>query len=139
MKNHYYFYGSLIGLVIATITAYAIMGKNFTEMLFSFSKYNGFIPLVAGAWSVLIMARWCDKTIQRHTLIYKGIIIPIFIFSIGAITGSLINLMNVSSAQPFTPQAFDYFVKPIYWLGLIGLPATIIVGIGHYFVNGSNK
>lgn len=138
MKKNYYFFGSLLGLVIAGITAYAIMDKHFFQMMFSFSKYNGFIPIFAGIWTVIIVAKWCDKTIQRQNFFYKGIVIPIFIFSTGAITGSLLNLMNMSGDQAFASQAFDYFIKPIYWLGLIGLPAAIIVGIGHYFVS-TNK
>lgn len=137
MKKHYYFYGSLLGLVIAAITAYSIMGKSFTKMAFSFTEFNGFIPIVAGAWTVLLIARWCDKTIQSQNLIYKGIVIPIFIFSVGAITGCLLNLMNSSANQTFSANFIDYFVKPIYWIGLIGLPATIIVGLGHYAVNAN--
>ena len=135
MKKHYYFYGSLIGLVIAAITAYSIMGKNFPKMVLSFSEFNGFIPIVAGAWTVLLIARWCDKTIQSQNVIYKGIVIPVFIFSVGAITGSLLNLMNSAAHQSFAANFMDYFFKPVFWLGLIGLPATIIVGLGHYFVN----
>lgn len=139
IKKNYYFYGSLLGLVIAAITGFSIMGKHFIEMLTSFSKYNGFIPALAGAWVVLIVARWCDKTIQSKTFLYRGLVIPIFIFSTGAVTGSLLNLMNVNTTQAFFPQIIDYFIKPIYWLGLIGLPATIIVGIGYYFVINTNK
>lgn len=137
MKKNYYFFGSLLGLVIAAITAYAIMDKQFFQLMFSFSKYNGFIPIFAGIWTVIIVAKWCDKTIQRQTLLYKGVVIPIFIFSSGAITGSLLNLMNMSGEASFASQAFDYFIKPIYWLGLIGLPAAIIVGIGYYFMSAN--
>ncbi len=137
MKKNYYFFGSLLGLVIAAITAYAIMDKHFFQMMFSFSKYNGFIPIFAGIWTVIIVAKWCDKTIQRQTLLYKGVVIPIFIFSSGAIIGSLLNLMNMSGEAAFASQAFDYFIKPIYWLGLIGLPAAIIVGIGYYFMSAN--
>lgn len=137
MKKNYYFFGSLLGLVIAAITGYAIMDKHFVEMMFSFKKYNGFIPIFAGIWTVIIVAKWCDKTIQRQNLLYKGVVIPVFIFSSGAITGSLLNLMNMSGDQAFAPQVFDYVIKPIYWLGLIGLPAAIIVGIGYYFMNAN--
>lgn len=137
MKKNYYFFGSLLGLVIAAITAYAIMDKQFFQLMFSFSKYNGFIPIFAGIWTVIIVAKWCDKTIQRQTLLYKGVVIPIFIFSSGAITGSLLNLMNMSGEASFASQAFDYFIKPIYWLGLIGLPAAIIVGIGYFFMSAN--
>ncbi len=137
MKKNYYFFGSLLGLVIAAITAYAIMDKQFFQLMFSFSKYNGFIPIFAGIWTVIIVAKWCDKTIQRQSLLYKGVVIPIFIFSSGAITGSLLNLMNMSGEASFASQAFDYFIKPIYWLGLIGLPAAIIVGIGYYFMSAN--
>jgi len=137
MQKNYYFFGSLLGLVIAGITAYTIMDKHFFQMVFSFTKYNGFIPIFAGIWTVIIVAKWCDKTIQSQTLLYKGIVIPIFIFSSGAITGSLLNLMNVSGESAFAAQAIDYFIKPIYWLGLIGLPAAIIVGIGYYFMRAN--
>lgn len=137
MKKNYYLIGSLIGLVIAAITAYSILGKDFGRMFFSFSKFNGFIPIVAGAWTVLLIARWCDKTIQSNHVLYKGVVIPIFIFSVGAITGSLLNLMNASPNQAFAANFFDYFFKPVYWLGLIGLPAAAIIGLGHYFVNAN--
>ncbi len=137
MKKHYYFYGSLFGLVMAAITAYYIMGKSFLGMFSSFSKFNGFIPIVAGAWTVLLIARWCDKTVQSQNVIYKGIIIPIFIFSVGVITGSLLNLMNASEHQTFAANFMDYFFKPVYWLGLIGLPAAVIIGLGHYYVNAN--
>ncbi|MES2803133.1 MAG: hypothetical protein V4654_11615 [Bdellovibrionota bacterium] len=137
MKKNYYFFGSLLGLLIAAITAYSIMGNNFFQMMFSFTKYNGFIPIFAGIWTVIIVAKWCDRTIQSQTLLYKGVVIPVFIFSSGAITGSLLNLMNMTRDGAFTSQAFDYFIKPIYWLGLIGLPAAIIVGIGYYVVNAN--
>lgn len=134
MKKNYYFLGSLLGLVIAAITAYSIMGKHFPEMMFSFSKFNGFIPIFAGIWTIIIIAKWCDRTIQSQNFFYKGIVMPIFIFSSGAITGSLLNLMNIAGDRPFAPQAFDYFIKPIYWLGLIGLPAAIIVGCAWFVV-----
>lgn len=139
MKKHYYFYGSLVGLLIAIITAYSIMGKSFTDMLFSFSKFNGFIPIIAGAWTVLLIARWCDKTVQSQNMLYKGIIIPVFIFSVGVITGSLLNLMNANPEQTFANNFIDYFFKPVYWLGLIGLPATIIVGLGYYFAYNNKR
>ena len=137
MKKHYYFYGSLFGLVMAAITAYYIMGKSFLGMFSSFSKFNGFIPIVAGAWTVLLIARWCDKTIQSQNVIYKGIVIPVFIFSVGVITGSLLNLMNSAEHQTFAANFMDYFFKPVYWLGFIGLPATVIIGLGHYYVNAN--
>lgn len=140
MKNNYFYFGTLIGLLIAAITGYSIMGKSFFEMIFSFSKYNGIIPVFGAVWTTLIMARWCDKNITRHGFLYRGLVIPIFIFSIGAITGSALNLMNMSGDLSLKLQLFDYFIKPIYWLGLIGLPATLIVGSAWYVVNyGKSK
>ncbi|AZZ36700.1 hypothetical protein CIK05_07825 [Bdellovibrio sp. qaytius] len=140
MKKHYYFYGSLIGLIIAAITAYSIMGHTFTNMISSFSNFKGgFIPITAGAWTALIIARWCDKTVQSKNVIYKGIIIPVFIFSVGVITGSLLNLMNSVPHQSFQANFIDFFFKPVYWLGLIGLPSAIIVGLTHYLVNANKN
>ena len=121
---------------MAAITAYYIMGKTFTGMIFT-TKFNGIIPIGIGTWTVILIARWCDKNIQSNHVFYKGMIIPIFIFSIGVITGCLLNLMNASGHQTFAANFFDYFFKPVYWLGLIGLPATAIIGLGHYFINAN--
>lgn len=134
MKKHYFLIGSIIGLVAALGVGYWAMNKSLWAMMFSFDKYNGFVPIFCGCITILAVAKQCDKKITSERYWLRGLLLPIVIFMSGVIIGSLFNIMNYSAEYTFASQFYDYVVKPMYWLTALGLPAAAILGTGLFMV-----
>lgn len=69
MKKHYFLIGSIIGLVAALGVGYWAMNKSLWAMMFSFEKYNGFVPIFCGSMTILAVAKLCDKKSYERTVL----------------------------------------------------------------------
>ncbi|WP_409480216.1 hypothetical protein [Pseudobdellovibrio sp. HCB154] len=133
-KKHYFFIGSIWGLCMALVVGYWAMNKSLWSMMFSFDKYNGFVPIFCGSMTILSMAKMFDKKIKNESYWLRGLILPVVIFMTGSAIGCLFNIMNYSAEYTFASQFYDYVVKPMYWLTALGLPAAAILGTGLFMV-----
>lgn len=134
MKKHYFLIGSLIGLVMALIVGYWAMNKSLWAMMFSFEKYNGFVPIFCGSITILAVAKLCDRKVTSERYWLRGLLLPVIIFMSGVIVGCLFNIMNYAAEYTFASQFYDYVIKPIYWLTVLGLPCAIFLGTALFIV-----
>lgn len=132
MKRNYFLIGTSFGLIAALGVAAWIMKDAFWDLLsiVPSQKYYGFLPIFVGAAGSLAIGFFADKKFSNAPLLARTLVIPLLIFMTGAVAGSVASwLMN----EPSNP--FDYFVKPIYWLSLIGAPLSLVVGLSYFGLN----
>lgn len=134
MKKHYFLIGSVIGLAMAILVGYWAMNKSLWAMMFSFEKYNGFVPIFCGCITTLAVARLSDKKITSERYWLRGLLIPVVIFMSGVIVGSAFNIMNYQAEYTFESQVFAYVIKPIYWLTLFGVPSALFLGTSLFII-----
>lgn len=92
--------------------------------------------IVGCSWALFLGYR-LDRLLgpRKHTLALT-IVSSALIFVSGALMGSVANLLIAS--RVFSPTAglghevFDWFVKPIYWLYMFGIPCSLVVGAAYY-------
>lgn len=133
-KKHYFIIGSIWGLCMALVVGYWAMNKSLWAMMFSFDKYNGFVPIFCGCITILAVAKLCDKKIKSESYWLRGLLLPVVIFMSGVIVGCLFNIINYGAEYTFASQFYDYVVKPLYWLTCLGLPAAALLGTGLFIV-----
>ena len=130
MKKNYYLIGSCIGLVTALVMLITILGTSGLETISISEKYNGLIPSLVGALTVLGLGYFFDRKSVPTVFINQVFLIPVFILICGSITGGLANYFLNGYPHFF----FDYFTRPIWALGLFGFPATIVVALAWKFI-----
>lgn len=128
MKKHYFLIASIIGLAMALLVGYWAMNKSLWAMMFSFEKYNGFVPIFSGCIATLAVAKLCDRKITSESYWLRGLLLPVVIFMTGALVGSLFNIMNYAAEYTFASQFYDYVIKPVFWLTLFGVPSALFLG-----------
>lgn len=129
----YYLRLAIIGLVAEFILAWIIMGKYLFQMFdlsfkdFTWTMYP--ITLI-GILSTLGMAKFLDTkqvpvkwTTPAAMIIYLSGIIP------AAVINFVLNGLILSSHfTGFGNAFFDWFIKPMYWGSVIGIPASLALG-----------
>lgn len=134
MKKHYFLIGSFIGLVMALLVGYWAMKKSLWAMMFSFEKYNGFVPILCGSITTLAVAKLCDKKVVSERYWLRGLLLPVVIFMSGAIVGCLFNIMNYAAEYTFASQFYDYVIKPLFWLTSLGVPSAVLLGTALFII-----
>jgi hypothetical protein len=132
MNQFYFVRGTLIGLVVAFAIGYLIAGKHFLLFFTISEKFNGGVPILAGAIDSLLIAYVLDRRTKLTGLFYSGVFVPVIIFLSGAVVGAILSTAVNSHTQL---DILSWFVKPIYWLALIGVPAAIAVGLVYYSID----
>lgn len=129
IKKNYYLIGCLFGaLLTILINIFALKGA-----LFSFVQLSP-LPVISGFFVMLALGRLADKNLIQPT-ISKTITISVLLFLSGVLAGSFINLCMHSQHNPpygVRHEIMSWFVTPIYWLVVFGLPYSICVGLGYF-------
>ena len=128
MKKNYFLFGTLIGILFAYIIGYLIIGSNFDKMLRLDSKYNGLLPIIAGIVSAVVTAIYFDRKKTTEPFLKTALIWPATIFVFGSLIGCWANFVINGQFQDF----FSWFLKPVYWLAVVGLPLSLIIGLSYF-------
>lgn len=124
----YYLKLAVLGLIMEFALVWAIMGKYLLQMFdlsykdFTLTMYP---TTLIGILSTLGMARFLDVkmipvkwTIPAATIIYLSGIIP------AAARNFILNGLRLSNHYTgFGAGFFDWFIKPMYWGCIIGIPS----------------
>lgn len=126
MSKNYYLIGSFIGLVVAVLVAWNILGSNLFDLssLQAGQKYFGFLPMLLGILTIVVVALWVDKKNFKISYMKAGLILPEAIFLFGVLVGCSANWAMNGRFD----NAFDYFIKPLFWISSIGTPITLVIG-----------
>lgn len=126
------------GLVCVVIVGYGIMGKS----LFALFSEGLLFPVILGPVVSLLVAYLLDRKYESNNSLDKSlsptraIMWSPVIFMSGVLAGSLINLFvngkPFGNSFGFYHEFFDWFIKPTYWLSLVGIPCSFGVGVISY-------
>lgn len=126
------------GLVCVFFVGYGIMGKS----LFGLFSEGLLFPVIIGPLVSLIVAYVLDRKYESYNSSdkklgpTKAIMWSPIIFMSGVLVGSLVNLFingrPFSGGFGFYHEFFDWFIKPTYWLSLVGIPCSFGVGAISY-------
>lgn len=128
-SHHYFFKATLTSLFIMWAMVYLIMGNAFWDLL-SLKKDGALLPIFVGIITALVMALIADKNQENFaTQKRASFVIPPLIFVTALFMGSLTNfLYQANWTHSITNEFMDWFVKPTYWLFLLGLPLSLVLG-----------
>ncbi len=123
MKN-YFLKGTILGLVSAALVASLIMEEGFLDLWSNEGKYFGAIVILVGALASIGAGLFFDLRFQSPQFLLAALVFPPIIFISGALVGSLANF----AVNGHFVDAYDWFVKPLFWLAVVGLPLSMIIG-----------
>ena len=132
--TNYYRYGACLGIVVIFAVAWIIL-KN---TLFQFLTHPLPLAAICAGLTGILASAWLVDLKSRHEITFKQTaFFSAFIFAGGSLIGSIINfLLNGSLLHPdfgLWNEIQDWFVKPLFWLGFIGLPFTQILAAAYFF------
>jgi predicted lysophospholipase L1 biosynthesis ABC-type transport system permease subunit len=121
-----------LGLVMMIPVALGLGGRSMLELVLVHLP-----QIIVGCTWALFLGYRLDRLLgaRKHTFAIT-IVSSAMIFVSGALMGSVANLLIASRA--FSPTAglgqeiFDWFVKPIYWLYVFGIPCSLGVGAAYF-------
>lgn len=128
-----YFLGcGLVGIVSAVLLAAYLLGPYFFTLLSveDNQKYYGFAPVLMGVVTIIMFSMWLDKKVAKQSFLKSGLLLPAAILISGALSGSMASWIINGKFHEFV----DWFVKPLYWLTVIGVPASLLVGTVYFFI-----
>lgn len=132
-QQKYYQLGSLFGLAMALVVGFLILQGSLIEF---FSNLGIGVSILGGALSCLCFAWFFDerrKSLHNELSFRSTQFVAFKIFLIGACTGSFLNF--ILQGRIFSPplglyaEFVAWFVRPIFWLGLIGSPLSILTAV----------
>lgn len=132
VHKNYFLFGASIGLVLAWLLAYALLGGKYIFQMLSFHDKNefGFIPIVAGALFSILLGLLLDRKIKVHRYLTSGLFLPIFIFFSGTALGGLVNFALNGRFVDF----YSWFLKPLFLICYLGIPSTFLVGTFYFLI-----
>lgn len=142
MRKNYYLILAALGLFLMIPVAFVLGGRG---MMLLFLSY---LPQIATgcAWALFIGYRLDRLFLGKTQSLAFTIVSSTCIFASGALIGSTANVLLSSrifdSPVGIGNEVFDWFVKPIYWLYVIGIPCSLLVGAVYYGIFrliGGNK
>ncbi len=100
----------------------------------------GFIlSLFTGIIATFIFAEFVSQQPHSTRTFSRVIFNPLLIFTCGIFSGVIVNFLYqgllLNSDQNFMSNFHIWFVKPFYWLMLIGAPASLVVGMVYFPLN----
>lgn len=131
MKKNYYLIGSALGLVGTLVIFIVIFGSFALRMLTVSERYNGVLPICVGIITALGLGYFFDRKSVPATSVNQVFLIPVFIFMVASLAGGFANYFLNGYPNFF----FDYFTRPIWALGLFGLPTYLVVSLAWQFAN----
>lgn len=144
---------SLIGLVVAYLLMAGIVAidEGILKGLLWIQHLDNVWPnLLLGCAGILISAyALCGFLVQggySHPVAYtgKGMGLALLVLFAGTIIGSTLGFVQECDFHSWPMElgddVFDYYAKPLYWIGMLGsLPAAIIGGIWGYIIFRESK
>lgn len=113
-----------MGLVCAILVAAVIMEKGFSQLWANDGKYFGTPVILMGSLVSVFSGFFFDQRFKAPGFLLAAIVFPPIIFISGALVGCISNFaINGNFAD-----AYDWFVKPLFWLAVVGLPFSIVIG-----------
>jgi hypothetical protein len=131
--KHYLLSLSAFGLLMMFPVAWVVTGESPLGMILSW-----FPPLLLGGAWTLALGKGMDYVLEgRRLTLVLSLLASMGIFAFGVLGGATFNFLlnaNLYDDYRIYSQFFDWFVKPVYWLYLFGLPSSIAVGASFYFI-----
>lgn len=99
--------------------------------------FHWIFPLMLGGAWTLALGKGMDYVFEgRKLTLLFSVAAALGIFAVGVLGGATFNFFlnaNLHGDYRIYSQFFDWFVKPVYWLYLFGLPCALAVGAFSYF------
>ena len=139
LKKNYFLAGAALGFILILICTFGF-GQSLLNQLFSLEGYNSLVPVFCGVLTSFLLAFIFDRMIKKHIYVFSGLLLPSLIFVVGVAVGSVINLINYNPEYLVLSPFDKYVFTPFFWLTLMGLPCSWVVGTIYYLVyNRSNR
>lgn len=126
MIKNFFLIGTLSGLLMVYLIGYLILSKNFLD----YFDFNGVLTMTAGSGVTILAAIYFDKKKINKNYFISALILPPFIFLLGTTFGCLLNFILNGKFQDF----YSWFVKPFYWMSIVGIPLSMILGTISYLI-----
>ncbi len=131
MKN-YYINLAIFGIFLELVLIEWMIGLHLKKLLenFRIDQLPFLFAIIVGLSIKIYLGYQFDK--KGHAINLKQTLIrAFFIFVCGVFAGSMANVIFIIgfSTQTFFNDFFDYGIKPLYWLSVVGIPASVIVGL----------
>lgn len=126
--KHYLLSLAAFGLLMMFPAAGIVTGGNVVALVFSW-----FPPLLLGGAWTLALGKGMDFVLEgrRVTLLFT-VLSSLGIFAFGVMGGAVFNFFlnfRLNGPAGLYDEIFSWFVKPVYWLFLFGLPCALVVGL----------
>ncbi len=136
----YYMGLAFFGLITELVVALGITGLQSVEDLKWSPFLGGFLlSLLTGIATTLFTAEYVSRQPYSASTVSKMLFNPLLIFVSGVLGGVLVNFVYqgliLDSAAGISNNFHTWFIKPFYWLMLIGAPASIVVGVIFFPLN----
>ena len=132
-KGNYFVILALIGVVLEFLMAWSIMGTSLM-MFWEDTQKNASAPIFVGILGTLLGAIALDHgQFFKKNLIKKIFLGTPIVFLSGAVLGCLANFFHSANlSNPYFGywnEIVDWLLKPLYWLLIIGLPSSLVIGV----------
>lgn len=136
----YYLGLAFFGLIAELVVALGITGLQSVEDLKWSPFLGGFLlSLLTGIATTLFTAEYVARQPYSAGTVSKMLFNPLLIFISGVLGGVLVNFvyqgLMLDYGAGFYNNFHAWFIKPFYWLLLIGAPASIVVGVIYFPLN----
>lgn len=132
---------TIFGLISALGVGFFILRTSLLSLL---GKGGASIPVLVGAMTCFGVGFLMDKLAsQKEVNGLQRVLYSTPIFISGVLTGCLLNFFI--NGNPFNSsfgigeEFFDWFIKPAYWLGIIGVPCSLFVGLVSFLTHKAIK
>ncbi len=131
MKQYFLGYG-ILGICCAFFVAAYFMGPYFFEFfsITDHQKFSSIAPVAIGILAIVVVSIFFDMKKLKFSFLNSGLLLPTAIYLTGAISGSLASWVINGEMD----SVYAWFVKPLYWLTLLGVPASLVVGAVYFLI-----
>ena len=138
MNKKYFLTLAMVGICFEFFIAYLVLGRAFISMINIFQNpkfaVGVIISIICGTFTTIYTGRNFSKEIEKIGLFTFFIFAPVSIFISGVFVGSILNFVfnfvfNFESFSFLYKYFWDFFVKPFYWLVIIGVPVCLVLNV----------
>jgi hypothetical protein len=129
-----------VGLLIAQLIMMSVLSEvseSLSDAFLWFRRFGFGANILTGVFLLLVAALVFGRIagvqilIKERNYILTGIICGLLTLLTGALAGSLVGFFadGISEYRTVGESAFDYIVKPVYWILLFGAIPVLLTGI----------
>lgn len=121
--RHYFLWLAVFGLCLELMVALAIMRSSVFELMMESP-----VAILVGMVITLALGYFFDDGLLFSSDRFRLWLAAPVMFMGGVLLGCLVNVFMMKSHWVTPQEGFsNYFVKPVWWLNLIGLPMSLLV------------